>query len=475
MSRSPASGTVLRSPPAIRVNGLSKLYRRTTAGHQLRTLKSALIERSLVTRLRPEEAIPALTDVSFTVAKGEAVGLIGSNGSGKSTLLKTVAGILKPTEGTIRVDGRVAALIELGAGFHPEISGRENIYINGAVLGLSRREIDRRFDAIVDFSGLESFIDEPVKHYSSGMYVRLGFAVAIHTDPDILMVDEVLAVGDEAFSHSCLRRIEEFLAAGKTLLLVSHSLDLIGEICDRVVWLEGGRIKESGLPRRVVDAYREWVAAAEGQAHQQAKELRECEAGATEPEDAPLSERSSGATLSERSSGATLSGRSSGATQEEALRWGSGEAVIEQIRILVGGEERYYFQAGDTVTFEISARANRPLEDFVFGIAIQTPRGAECWGTNTDLEGFVPARLEEGLVTINVKCPGLRLGPGEYVLDVAVHARDGTPYDYRRQLASFSVTASTRGVGVYFPEHEWTFSDSVEWDQLGGEASPDDR
>ncbi len=429
--------------PVIRVEGLSKLYRRTSAGHHLRTLKSALIERSLVTGLRPEDSIVALSDVSFTVAKGEAVGLIGSNGSGKSTLLKTVAGILRPTSGTIRVDGRVAALIELGAGFHPEISGRENIYINGAVLGLSRREIDRRFDAIVEFSGLENFIEEPVKNYSSGMYVRLGFAVAVHTDPDILMVDEVLSVGDEAFSHRCLRRIEEYLADGKTLLLVSHSLDLIEEICDRVVWLEGGELKESGLPRRVVDAYREWVAAGEGEAHQQAKEQREHEA--EEPEDEP---------------------------QEEALRWGSGEAVIEQIRILVGGEERYYFQTGDEVTFEISARAHRELEDFVFGIAIQTPRGDECWGTNTDLDGLVPSRLSKGPVTVRVRCPNLRLGPGEYLLDVAVHAGDGTPYDYRRQLASFSVTAPVRGVGTYFPEHEWAFSDSVEWERSGGDGPP---
>ena len=450
MLRSPLSGVT----PAIRVDGLSKLYRRTTAGQQLRTLKSALIERSLVKGLSSEDAIPALSDVSFTVARGEAVGLIGSNGSGKSTLLKTVAGILRPTRGTIRVDGRIAALIELGAGFHPEISGRENIYINGAVLGLSRREIDRRFDAIVEFSGLERFIDEPVKNYSSGMYVRLGFAVAIHTDPDILMVDEVLAVGDEAFSHRCLRRIEEFLANGKTLLLVSHSLDLIEEICDRVLWLEGGELKESGLPRRVVDAYREWVAASEGQAHQLAKEQREHAANDDESRDeAP----------------------------REKLRWGSGDAVIEQIRILVGGEERYYFQTGDAVTFEISARANRELEDFVFGIAIQTPRGGECWGTNTDLEGFVPARFDGGMVTVNVHCPNLRLGPGEYFVDVAVHARDGTPYDYRRQLASFSVTAPNRGVGTYFPEHEWTFSDSVEWHRLGGHrlgdrgSAPDDR
>ncbi len=436
------------STPAIRVEGLSKLYRRATAGHHLRTLKSALIERSLVRGLRPEDSIPALRDVSFTVEKGEAVGLIGSNGSGKSTLLKTVAGILRPTEGKISVDGRVAALIELGAGFHPEISGRENIYINGAVLGLSRREVDHRFDAIVEFSELESFIDEPVKNYSSGMYVRLGFAVAIHTDPDILMVDEVLAVGDEAFSHRCLRRIEEFLAEGKTLLLVSHSLDLIEGICDRVVWLEGGTIKESGHPRRVVDAYREWVAAAEGQAHQEAKEQRED--GGVEPE-------------------------ADEDTQQKSLRWGSGEATIEQIRILVDGEERYYFQTGDTVTFEISARAHRELEDFVFGIAIQTPRGGECWGTNTDLEGFVPGHLEQGPATVRIRCPDFRLAPGEYMVDVAVHARDGSPYDYRRQLASFSVTSPVQSVGTYVPEHEWRFSHSVEWDEADDQKQSDTK
>ncbi|MCP3961949.1 MAG: ABC transporter ATP-binding protein [bacterium] len=432
---------------AIEVEGLSKLYRRTAAGHQLRTLKSALLERSLVTGLRREDAISALEDISFSVAKGEAVGLIGSNGSGKSTLLKTVAGILKPTSGSIKVDGRVAALIELGAGFHPEISGRENIYINGAVLGLSRRQIDRRFDAIVEFSGLDNFIDEPVKNYSSGMYVRLGFAVAIHTDPDILMVDEVLAVGDEAFSHRCLRRIEEFLAEGKTLLLVSHSLTLIEEVCDRVLWLEGGELMASGLPRRVVDAYRESIAAAEGEVHQLAKEERE-------HDEAPAGEDEE--------------------DDEEALRWGTGEAAIEQVRILVDGEERYYFHSGEAVTFEVTARADRDFSDFVFGIAIQTPRGGECWGTNTDLDGFVPARLEAGPVTVKIHCPNLRLGPGEYLVDVAVHARDGTPYDYRRQLVSFSVTATGRGVGVYFPEHDWSFSGSVEWDETESPGKGDE-
>ncbi|MFQ5351261.1 MAG: ABC transporter ATP-binding protein, partial [Thermoanaerobaculia bacterium] len=203
---------------AIRVADVHKLYRRMAPGFQLRTLKSALLDRSLIQGLRADETIPALNGVSFEVEAGESFGVIGRNGSGKSTLLKLLVGMLKASAGEIEVVGRVAALIELGAGFHPEISGRENIYINGAVLGMSRREIDQRYDEIVEFSGLADFIDEPVKNYSSGMYVRLGFAVAIHTEPDVLLVDEVLAVGDEAFTHRCLRRIEEFLARGNTLL-----------------------------------------------------------------------------------------------------------------------------------------------------------------------------------------------------------------------------------------------------------------
>lgn len=451
------------SSPAIRVAGLSKLYRRVASGHHLRTLKSALVERSLVRGLRREEAIVALEDISFTVAKGEAVGLIGSNGSGKSTLLKTVAGILRPTDGTLEIDGRVAALIELGAGFHPEISGRENIYINGAVLGLSRREVDRRYDDIVAFSGLEQFIDEPVKNYSSGMYVRLGFAVAIHTDPDVLLVDEVLAVGDEAFAHRCLRRIDEFLAAGKTLLLVSHSLTLIEDVCDRAIWIDRGHLRLDGHPRRVIDAYRESVAEAEAEEHRIAKEQRE---HADDEGPKPLDNPEPPA-ASEDAEG-TVEGAGEGAEEGDILRWGSQEASVERVRVLVGAEERYHLESGDAVTFELTVRARQDLEDFVFGIAINTPRGVECWGTNTDLAGYEPVSLGEGQSTVRVHCPDLRLAPGEYLVDVAVHTRDGAPYDYRRKLLSFSVTADERGVGVYFPRHRWEVEGAVEWDAGSG-------
>ena len=252
------------SSPAVAAANLSKAYRKWGRTRAFGTLKSALLGRSLGAALAPSEVVAALSDVSFTVARGETFGVIGPNGSGKSTLLKLVAGLFKPTSGQLTVDGKVSALIELGAGFHPEISGRENVVINGVMLGLTRREIERKLPEIVAFSGLEDFIDEPVKTYSSGMYVRLGFAVAVHVDPDILVVDEVLAVGDEAFAHRCLDTIAEFSRRGKTIFFVSHSLVLVEELCDRVLYLEGGRVKGLGDPREMLASYRLDVAAGEG-------------------------------------------------------------------------------------------------------------------------------------------------------------------------------------------------------------------
>src|SRR5215472_6330763 len=239
---------------AIELQNVTKLYRRYS-GRQFATLKSALLQRSILRDLRPSEVFSALNDVSFTVRKGSTYGVIGRNGSGKSTALKLVAGITKPTSGTVRVSGRVSALIELGAGFHPEISGRENVFINGIMLGLSKREIQERFDDIVDFAELREFIDAPVKTYSSGMYMRLGFAVAIHVDPDVLLVDEVLAVGDEGFTRKCLDKFAEFRRRGKTILLVTHSLNLVERFCDEALWLNEGRACAHGDPKRVVGAY----------------------------------------------------------------------------------------------------------------------------------------------------------------------------------------------------------------------------
>jgi lipopolysaccharide transport system ATP-binding protein len=419
-----------RSASVIRAAGLSKNYRRRAPGRKLRTLKSAFVRRT--SSSGPEEWIPALADVSFEVRPGELFSVIGGNGSGKSTLLKLVAGILRPTSGTLAVDGRVTALIELGAGFHPEISGRENVFIAGQVLGLSRKEIAARYEDIVDFSGLGDFLEEPVKNYSSGMYVRLGFAVAIHTDPDVLLVDEVLAVGDEAFGHRCLRRIEALLASGRTVLFVSHSLALVEAMSTRVLWLDRGHVRLLGEPRRVVDAYRQEVAELEGAEHRLDKDEREKNDAASAREAA-----------------------------SEPLRWGSRVAEIVALRLVgADGAERYHFTTGESVTFEIDAVAHRPQDDFVFGVRVESPRGVEVWGTNTGAARLEPESFE-GAARVRLVCPELRLAPGDYLVDVAVHASEGAAYDYRKRLAGFTVTSAERGVGVYFPAHRWEHSGGV--------------
>src|SRR5262249_11287874 len=197
-------------------------------------------------RRRTSEEFWALRDVSFAVEHGRSFGVIGENGSGKSTLLKIVAGILRPTQGSVRVDGRLAALLELGSGFHPDLTGRENIFLNASVLGFSRAEIERRLDSIVEFAELERFIDTPLKHYSSGMTVRLGFAVAINTDPDILITDEVLSVGDEAFQRKCMDRIDDLMRRGKTIIFVSHGLEQVRYVCTDAIWLDHGQVRAAG-------------------------------------------------------------------------------------------------------------------------------------------------------------------------------------------------------------------------------------
>jgi ABC-2 type transport system ATP-binding protein len=236
---------------AVSVTDVSKKFRLYKERNQ--SLKAAVMRG----RKSIHEDFWALKDVSLDIMHGETFGLIGNNGSGKSTLLKCMAKILYPNEGKIVSDGRVAALLEVGSGFHPELSGRENIFLNGSILGMSKREITSKFDQIVDFSGVSEFIDQPVKTYSSGMYVRLGFSVAINVDPEILLVDEVLAVGDEAFQRKCAEKFVEFRESGRTVVVVSHALGTLANMCDRLGWMQSGELKMVGDPEEVVAAYRE--------------------------------------------------------------------------------------------------------------------------------------------------------------------------------------------------------------------------
>ena len=427
--------------PAIELAHVSKLYRRYS-GKQFATLKSALLQRSLVRDLRPSETFTALADVSFAVPKGSTFAVIGRNGSGKSTALKLVAGITKPTSGTVQVAGRISALIELGAGFHPEISGRENVFINGIMLGLTKRQIQDRFDDIVDFAELREFIDAPVKTYSSGMYMRLGFAVAIHVDPDVLLVDEVLAVGDEGFTHKCLDKFAEFRRSGKTVLLVTHSLGLVEHLCDDAVWLDAGRVEAQGDPKRVVGAYltaveqgeQQLMAATTAKAVEEAEQPDGQEAAPDSPPD-----------MFKAAEG----------------RWGSREVEITEVALLDGhGEPSFVFHGGDPMQVRLKVRAHHPTDDFAFGIGLFNADGVCCYGTNTYVEEMNPERLS-GDADVTFGIDRLDLVEGTYKLDIAIHKRDGFPYDYHRLLYTFRVKSRTHDVGIYRPPHRWTFSPTV--------------
>jgi ABC-type polysaccharide/polyol phosphate transport system ATPase subunit len=422
--------------PSVVVRDAAKVYRRFLHKHQFRTLKSALLKGSLLSDLRPDQTFTALDGVSFEVARGTTFGVIGENGSGKSTLLKLLAGITKPTRGSVSVRGRISALIELGAGFHPEISGRENVAINGIMLGLTRREIDERFDEIVDFAELRDFIDAPVKTYSSGMYMRLGFAVAIHVSPEVLLIDEVLAVGDEGFTRKCLDKIGEFRRHGRTILLVTHSLGLAEKMCDEVLWLRHGQVADRGDPKRVVDAYLTYVAGGE---------------------EALLSREHGQAPVEARAE----PGRAAEPGGYREGRWGSREVEIVTVALLDDrGRERHVYAPGERLTIALGVAAAAPVDDFVFGVGIFGADGVSVYGTNTHLEEFKPERVL-GTGEVRFVIEELQLVEGTYLVDVACHKRDGTPYDYHRGLYSFRVKSRLKDVGVHRPKHRWDFQGGV--------------
>jgi ABC-type polysaccharide/polyol phosphate transport system ATPase subunit len=445
---------------AIELTNASKVYRRFAHRKQFATLKSALLSRSLVRDLKPEETFTALNNVTVSVPRGQTLGVIGRNGSGKSTMLKLVAGISKPTAGTVKVTGRISALIELGAGFHPEISGRENVFINGIMLGLSKREVADRFDEIVEFAEMKDFIDAPVKTYSSGMYMRLGFAVAIHVDPEVLLVDEVLAVGDEGFTHKCLDKFAEFKRRGKTILLVTHSLGMVERFCDEALWLDAGRIKGSGDPKRIVGAYVTDVEKREEQelAANDAKARQEANASIVSPDEA------ASAVLPDNPvETATAQGDMFRAAEG---RWGSREIEITQVDFVgPDGLSGHVFHSGDRVDVRIRLRAPLPIDDFVVGIGIFNAEGTCCYGTNTYLEELAPDTIS-GDAEATYTIESLDLVDGTYKVDVAVHKIDGYPYDYHRLLHTFRVKSRVKDVGIYRPRHTWGFSGNMRFKEL---------
>lgn len=468
---------------AVRVQAVRKQYRKAAHAHRFLTFKSALLGGDLFKVLAPGEVFTALDEVSLEIARGETLGVIGSNGAGKSTLLKIIAGTTKPTAGTVLVNGKVSALIELGAGFHPEISGRENVFINGIMLGLSRQQVTERFDDIVSFAELEDCIDAPVKTYSSGMYMRLGFSIAIHIDPEVLLIDEVLAVGDEAFVHKCLDKIAAFKRRGKTILLVSHSLESVRRLCDRVVWMNNGKVEASGDPPRVIDAYLAWVAQKEEGELAAGSERRLAATSTGDAGDAPGAPRGAAEGGSDDvapgtgANGAAAPGATAyedtaadadGAAPYETGRWGSHQVVIDKVRLLDGaGQQHYVFTCGDPMTLELTLEASEAVDDFAIGIGIFNADGVCCYGTNTDIERFEAGKLE-GRATVRVEIPALNLIEGAYYLDLAVHRIDGYPYDYQRGLTRFRTTSPIADTGVARLPHAWSFEGGISWKKTGG-------
>lgn len=385
----------------VRLQHVSKQF--TLHHERPRSLQELFLNTLRLKRVPSREKLWALRDVSFEIQQGEMVGIIGENGAGKSTLLKLLTRIIEPSSGTIFVNGRISALLELGAGFHPDLTGRENIYLNGSVLGFDRADMDRIFDDIVDFSELVRFIDIPVKHYSSGMYMRLGFSIAIHVQPDILMVDEILAVGDQAFQLRCLDKINEMKRRGVTIILVTHTLDSVRELCNRAIWLDDGQIQAQGDVELVLEQYLTQV-------HMHDQQLLEAQEEKSSLDD------------------------------ESPSRWGTREVEIADVQILdAAGREQRTFKTGDSLTVRIHYTAHQPIRQPKFGLALYHESGFHISGPNNvlgDLE--IPEVDGQGYVDYVVE--RLPLLPGTYLLTAAIHDLAGEhTFDHIHQQFVFRV------------------------------------
>jgi len=392
--------------PVIKVSGLSKSFNLSRRGSL--TLKAMALDclRKLQGRTDPTRLLWALKNISFEVRPGEVLGLIGANGAGKSTLLGLLAGTMAPTTGSVTTQGHVSSLLELGAGFHPDLTGRENIFLAGATMGLSRRQMQDRFDAIVEFAGLSAFIDQPVKHYSSGMYVRLGFAVAVEVNPDILLIDEVLAVGDAAFQRKCMKRMEEFRRLKKTMLIISHDLNAIQAISTRILFLDGGEIKGDGPPAEMVDVY---------EAFWRRKNSLEFQ-----------------------------------------REWGTREVLIETVEFRDGaGQPSDKFEWGQPLRVRIRYRAARRIEKPVFGFALSDSAGRLIYGNNTQIEGFEISVID-GVGEIGLDFPHLNLAQGTYLFSVSVHSADHQINYHRLDHAFvFAVQSARRFEGLSHIPCNW--------------------
>jgi ABC-type polysaccharide/polyol phosphate transport system ATPase subunit len=388
--------------PVIEVNNVSKIYRLTGGSRSLKAMALDML------RGKGEvKTLHALDDVSFSVFPGETLGIIGSNGAGKSTLLSLLTGTIHPTSGTLKTRGQMSSLLELGAGFHPDLSGRENVFLYGAIMGLSRQQMQNRFDAIVDFAGLHEFIDQPVKHYSSGMYVRLGFAVAVEVDPQLLLIDEVLAVGDAAFQKKCLDKMEEFRAQQKTMLIISHDLQTIQKVSDRILLLDNGRIIGMGDPESMVEAYE----------------------GLTRKRHAEIFQR----------------------------EWGTGRVKITGVTFTDNdGNETDTFRWGGVLNAFVRYKSTELIRDPIFGFAITDNNGRIVHGSNTQIEGFsIPEVNGEG--SLELRLDNLPMASGHYMFSFSSHSSDHKENFHRMDNCFPIVVESDKNFeGYTYMESAWS-------------------
>ncbi|MEI8138257.1 MAG: ABC transporter ATP-binding protein [bacterium] len=369
---------------AIQVEGVGKRFRLRSSGG--RTLKSMVMD--MIHKPGSERDLWALKDVNFTVERGTTLGLIGANGAGKSTLLSVLAGTMMPTEGKIKTTGVISSLLELGAGFHPDLTGRENVFLAGAIMGLTRQQMTRRFDAILNFADIGTFIDQPVKHYSSGMYVRLGFAVAVEVDPDILLVDEVLAVGDASFQRKCLRRMSEFRDQKKTMLIISHDLGTIQSVSDQILFLDHGRVLGHGAPGKVVGQYESFWR--------------------------------------------------NQASAERSREWGTREVILTGAEFLdASGNATTKFMWGEPLTVRLGYEVKTPVGASIFGFGISDEAGRLVHGSNTEIASVsIPGLTGSGHVVL--KIPHLNLARGTYFFSFSVHSADHK-VNYHRMDNAFAI------------------------------------
>jgi teichoic acid transport system ATP-binding protein len=397
---------------AITAEGLSKKYK------VYRNNKARLAEFLAFGRKQFHQEFWALRDLNFTIKRGETFGVIGRNGAGKSTLLKILAGITRQSEGSMHINGRLSALLELGAGFHPDFTGRENLYMNGALIGYTREDVDAIFEEVVDFADLWDYIDMPVKTYSSGMYVRLAFSIATSVNPDILIVDEALAVGDEYFQKKCIDRMRSFMQLGKTIIFVSHDVGNIRRICQRAMWIEKGGIMDIGDSDSVTASYSDFLNGLQGEASEREK-----------------------------------AGKKAAPAHEKLVE-------ITGVRI-IGADRKPHavFRTGETFKIEVGYRALKPVRDVTFGVAIYRNDNVFVTASNTSMDDILRGVVIEGPGSYVVSYNELPLLSGTYRVTAGILDEKGIyRYDYHDRLYEFIVRGAAPAEGMILIPHEWEFT-----------------